>query len=504
MPSRIPDLQIRLVEASTEGFVVADETGAVKYTNPAAAELFGYTSEEMLTLRVEDLMPREHRMGHHALRESYHNKPEQKPMGTGRNLRALRNDGTSFYVEISLTPLPTENGNWVCALITDVDEKVKLHQENEALNRKLSDLLDARTLELSQTQQLYQAVARNYPNGMICVLDKDLKCVFAEGKSLSELRMSGKELAGTAYLDHLPDHVRTDVRNLLEATQQGGMHSTEVEHDGAWFQLDAVRLDGPNQGQLLVIEQDISTAVQALKKEKEVNEWMSRFVSMASHEFRTPLSAIGLSADLSARHLNQGNLPRLKPHLAKIQGNIRHLTSILNDFLNLERLETGKLDHSETCFDVLELMEKIVAESQLTATGDQLIHLRVGDHVKAHRKVFSLEEALTGILSNLLSNAIKYSPEGTDVHVNLDRSDTEWKLEVSDEGVGISKADLPHVFQRFFRAESTQHIPGTGVGLDLVTRYTHSLGGRISCVSEQGVGSTFTVVWPVNHETPLP
>ena len=149
-------------------------------------------------------------------------------------------------------------------------------------------------------------------------------------------------------------------------------------------------------------------------------------------------------------------------------------------------------------------MEKIVAESQLTATGDQLIHLRVGDHVKAHRKVFSLEEALTGILSNLLSNAIKYSPEGTDVHVNLDRSDTEWKLEVSDEGVGISKADLPHVFQRFFRAESTQHIPGTGVGLDLVTRYTHSLGGRISCVSEQGVGSTFTVVWPVNHETPLP
>ena len=501
MPQRIENLQSILVDASTEGFVVADEHGVIQFCNPAACALFGYGEGEMSGMRVDDLVPREHR-GHHAeLRGSYHAAPAHKPMGKGRNLRALRKDGSSFYVEISLTPIATEEGTWVCALITDVDLRVKLHHENDALNTRLKDLLEARTLELSQTQKLYQTVARNYPNGMICVLDENLVCLFAEGKYLDELRMSGNDLAGTPYLDHLPDALRDSIRQHLERAQRGGMQSTEIAHDGHWFQLDAVALDGPNEGQLMVIEQNISEAVAALKKEKEVNEWMSRFVSMASHEFRTPLSAISLSADLTHRHLKQGNVARTLPHLEKIQGNVRHLTSILNDFLNLERLESGKLDKMDGSFDLVDLLERLVHDGTLTATAAHRIHLDVDAPAMAKRTVVGNEEAMTGIASNLLSNAIKYSPDGGEIAVRLSRTPHEWRLAVEDQGMGIAAKDLPHIFQRFYRAEATQHIPGTGVGLDLVVRYAHALGGTVNCHSESGKGTRMTVVWPHPLET---
>lgn len=165
MPHRIQNLQSILADASTEGFVVADKHGVIEFCNPAACALFGYGEGEMAGMRVDDLVPREHR-GHHAeLRGSYHAAPAHKPMGKGRNLRALRKDGSSFYVEISLTPIATAEGTWVCALITDVDLRVKLHHENDALNTRLKDLLEARTLELSQTQKLYQTVARTTPTG---------------------------------------------------------------------------------------------------------------------------------------------------------------------------------------------------------------------------------------------------------------------------------------------------------------------------------------------------
>jgi len=101
----------------------------------------------------------------------------------------------------------------------------------------------------------------------------------------------------------------------------------------------------------------------------------------------------------------------------------------------------------------------------------------------------------------LLSNAIKYSPEGGEIAVRLSRTPHEWRLAVEDQGMGIAAKDLPHIFQRFYRAEATQHIPGTGVGLDLVVRYAHALGGTVKCQSERGKGTRMTVVWPHPLET---
>lgn len=497
MDTPVPGLQIRLIEASTEAFVVADESGQIQFVNPAACALFGYTAAEMRSLRVENLMPRSKRDGHHQHRASYHARPERKPMGMGRNLKALRKDGSQMYVEISLNPVETDSGSWVCAMITDVDEKVRLHQENERLNQRLASLLEDKTRELDKTQQLYQAVARNYPNGMICVLDRDFKCVFAEGKSLSELRMSSKALEGTDYLAHVPESVREEIQSMLMATLETGASSHEVEHEGASFQLDAVRLDGPNAGQILIIEQDISKAVQALKKEKEVNEWTSRFVSMASHEFRTPLSAISLSADLSLRHLDQGNTDRLEPHLGKIQNNVKQLIGILNDYLNLERLENSNLEDALTRFDLVALLEKCMAEAQVSAGQNQRVHFEWDDALDAHRHIIASQEAVAGVVSNLLSNALKYSADDLDVCVRLSQQGGMWNVEVEDRGVGISQNDLPHVFQRFFRAQNVQHIPGTGVGLDLVSRYARALNGSIHCTSTEGKGSTFTLIWPI-------
>ena len=496
MPHRQSQLQSLLVDASTEGFVVADEQGRIRYTNPAACQIFGYSNVELLGLSVEDLMPREHRDMHQGLRQGYNRKPIGKPMGKGRNLRALRKDGSSFYVEISLTPLAVEGGKWVFALITDVDVRVKLHLENEVLNQKLKDLLEARTLELSQTQQLYQVVARNYPNGMICVLDDRFNCLFAEGQSLVDLRMTGKEMAGTPYLDHVPDALQSSMRTHLKEALNSGNDSIEVEHDGHWFQVDSVALDGPNAGQLLVIEQNISTAVEALKKEKEVNEWMSRFVSMASHEFRTPLSTISLSADLSARHLEQGKTERVAPHLEKIQGSIRHMTHMLNDYLNLEKLGSGEFKGAEQNLDLASVLRDLVAEAEVAATEAHTFVLDLSHDALQQSRMFCSLEVVVGMVSNLLSNAVKYSPKGGQTTVRLSSEDGQWVLSFQDEGLGISRQDLPLIFKRFYRAESTHHIPGTGVGLDLVMQYVQTLGGSLNCESTLGQGSCFTLKWP--------
>jgi len=234
----------------------------------------------------------------------------------------------------------------------------------------------------------------------------------------------------------------------------------------------------------------------SLEKEKELSQLKSRFVSMASHEFRTPLSTIQLSAVLIEKYSAQPGNPNVAKHIAKIKAAVSNLTSILNDFLSLEKLEAGKVEPVYTDFDIVKFAEEITEEMQLVAKQNQLI---VYQHTGAGSGVRLDSALLKNCILNLIGNAIKYSGENTFIEFNTEISKKQLIINIKDNGIGIPESDQKHLFEAFFRAHNTGNIPGTGLGLNIVTRYTNLMNGKISFKSEVNQGTSFTLSFPNHH-----
>ncbi|WP_158827987.1 sensor histidine kinase [Mucilaginibacter lacusdianchii] len=233
---------------------------------------------------------------------------------------------------------------------------------------------------------------------------------------------------------------------------------------------------------------------QSLEKEKELNQLKSRFVSMASHEFRTPLSSIQLSAVLIEKYAQQFNNPNIAKHIGKIKNSVGNLTAILNDFLSLERLEAGKVEPVYTRFDIVKFAEEITEEMQLVAKQNQHI---IYQHTGTVSMVSLDQSLLKNCIINLVSNAIKYSGENTFIEFNTEITESHLIVAVKDNGIGIPDSDQKHLFEAFFRAHNTGNIPGTGLGLNIVTRYAGLMNGQIEFESKVNQGTSFTISFPI-------
>ncbi|MBE9583982.1 PAS domain-containing sensor histidine kinase [Mucilaginibacter sp. JRF] len=242
---------------------------------------------------------------------------------------------------------------------------------------------------------------------------------------------------------------------------------------------------------LQIAKEEVS---QSLEKEKELGQLKSRFVSMASHEFRTPLSAIQLSAVLIEKYASQLENPNITKHINKIKGSIGNLTSILNDFLSLERLEAGKVEPVFTPFDVVKFAEEITEEMQMIAKEAQNI---VYQHTGTTSLVSLDQGLLRNCIINLISNAIKYSGEHTFIEFNTELTGDQLIIIIKDNGIGIPESDQKHLFEAFFRAHNTGNIPGTGLGLNIVARYAALMNGQIAFESKINQGTSFTLAFPV-------
>ena len=234
----------------------------------------------------------------------------------------------------------------------------------------------------------------------------------------------------------------------------------------------------------------------SLTKEKELNELKSRFVSMASHEFRTPLSTILSSIELVEAYENDEQIPKRERHILRIKKSVNTLTEILKDFLSLSRLEEGKIEANPLEFDFFVFCEETLEEIRaLLKNGQQIQH----QHEGAEKMVYLDPKMLKNILINLLSNAIKYSGENTTIACHTSFDGQQLKMVITDQGKGIPIEDQPHLFDRFFRARNVENIQGTGLGLNIVKRYLDLMKGNIQFDSELGKGTTFVVTIPQNH-----
>ncbi|THD67553.1 PAS domain-containing sensor histidine kinase [Robertkochia marina] len=234
---------------------------------------------------------------------------------------------------------------------------------------------------------------------------------------------------------------------------------------------------------------------EALRREKELNAIKTSFMQMVSHEFKTPLSGILTSAMLIEKYKETDQQERRIKHLESIKRKVQHLDALLNDFLAVERLGSGRENYRYSEFWLSELLQEVTEESKHLLKAGQHLEVNLPDE-KVH--MFQDKVVLNLILSNVLNNAIKYSNSKGDILLNVERLNDQGllKIQVADKGVGIPQEEQQYIFSRYFRASNVQNLKGTGIGLNMARKHLHNLGGHIFFNSREGEGTVFTIMIP--------
>lgn len=228
----------------------------------------------------------------------------------------------------------------------------------------------------------------------------------------------------------------------------------------------------------------------ALKKEKDLNELKTKFLSLVSHEFKTPLSGIQSSAILLGKYHSPKHQAKREKHIRTIINEVQFLNNILEDFLSIEKLETGKVKYTYNSFPLSKVLNEAIYESNMI--------LKEGQRIKYPENIegitlFYDEKILKLSLSNIIVNAIKYSPENSNIEIEIQHNEEHTTICIRDYGIGIPEEEKHNIFSRYFRASNATLIQGTGIGLNIAKGHIENLGGTISFESEENIGSKFTI-----------
>ncbi|WP_109299415.1 PAS domain-containing sensor histidine kinase [Aquimarina sp. AU474] len=235
---------------------------------------------------------------------------------------------------------------------------------------------------------------------------------------------------------------------------------------------------------------------ESLKKEQDLNELKTKFLSLVSHEFKTPLSGILTSTTLIGKYTKTEQQEKRDKHLSTIKNKVKFLDNILNDFLSVERLESGKVKYKFTKFPLSKVVNEVVYDANMLLKDGQRIKYPkdIDDHI-----IDFDEKILELILTNLIRNAVKYSGENTTIDLQAIFENDLLTFHIVDQGIGIPKKEQIYIFKRYFRAENALLDQGTGIGLNIVKSHVENLGGTVTFKSKENYGSTFTVQIPITN-----
>jgi signal transduction histidine kinase len=278
---------------------------------------------------------------------------------------------------------------------------------------------------------------------------------------------------------------------------------TNADGETRWFQtikVPIVSADGKSK-YVLGVSTDITERrksearlQEAFQKEKELGELKSRFVSMASHEFRTPLATILAVTETLSAYRKKMEDAQIDQRLSKIQDQVGHLKDVIDDVLQLAQIQAQKVVFNPVLVDLDAMCRSVLDEFQ---SRPNIKHELVYTCDAKLREAYLDKRLMRQIINNLMSNAVKYSPEGKTIRINLEEQDNNLIFKIQDQGIGIPEADLKHLFQPFHRADNVGTISGTGLGLVITKESVELHGGIIAVESTVGVGTTFTVTIPL-------
>ncbi len=517
------------------GILVVDVTGSIISANPFLLNMFGYKETGILGKTIETLIPSRFHHGHVKHRDKFIKKPNNRPMGIGMDLFGIKKDGTEFPVEVSLGHYTIDEEKFVVAFVSDITIREKNKAEIKQLYDELEITVENRTKELTRTLQVLEHLNEKLEftlGNQKAILDNARIMLFAMNKNgliqffnPEACRLTGyaeSEVVNhfTPVMFHQPEEIehckqelkrdfnvttKNDFEVIKEKSLRNQINEMECVYrkkTGEMFPVLLTITPIRNKKQQVTgfmgVAIDISerkkaesNLLEALKKEQKLGELKSRFVSMASHEFRTPLSTILSSAYLVEKYKDCEDQPKREKHLGRIISAVNNLTNILNEFLSVGKIEEGKINLHLSPFNIKKTTEQLIQDMLPSVKGQQFI-----DYVHQGEETTTLDLSLyKNIILNLLSNAIKFSKENSGIYVNTYVDETQLQLTVKDSGIGISKEDQEHLMERFFRGSNATNIQGTGLGLHIVSKYVERLKGTLSFSSELEVGTTFTITF---------
>ncbi|MGW9685743.1 ATP-binding protein [Flagellimonas sp. 2504JD1-5] len=367
----------------------------------------------------------------------------------------------------------------------------------------------AAELRAETNEAILMAIIKEFPKGAILLVDAQMHIHFMEGAELKDIQQQVKGVRRIKIdkLKGFSDQRKKLFVQYVQRTLKGEHLSFETEYRRVPFVINTTPLSTENGNithALFVLlniterKQNERKMLQNLEKEKELSDLKSRFISTASHEFRTPLSVILSSATLIEKQNEQGMEDRRLKHLNRIKSNVQHLVTVLNDFLSLSKLEEGKTVAKPEWFNLIDFSKSMVDQMQLNRRAGQRIFF---EYDNSKIPVYLDGKLMRHVFLNLLGNAIKYSGENQKISLKITVDDKKISILVKDEGMGIPLNEQQYLFQRFFRAKNSLNIAGTGLGLHIVKQYVELMTGTLSFESTENVGSTFTVEFPkINQE----
>jgi PAS domain S-box-containing protein len=541
-----------LLESAPDGIVIADDQGVIKLVNKQTELLFGYTRDDLIGRRVEMLLPERLHQQHRQHRGMYHADPRTRPMGVGLDLAGRRRDGTEFPAEISLSPLTTDEGILVTAVIRDVSERKRAEAERLQLAREQTARLEAeRTADrasfLAEAGGLL-ASALDYEKTLthltrlvvprladICAVD------ITDGTVTRRLAVSHVDPTKESIVRELrtrygfnpdapsgvPSVLRTGrsafVRQVRDADLVTAAQSPEqlamLRDLGmkSWIivplaargrVLGAITLVMADSGRSydnadLALAEDLARRAavaidnaQLYEEAQTANRSKDEFLATLSHELRTPLNAVyGWARMLRAGEVADEARGRA---LEAIERNSRAQVQLIEDLLDIARIASGKMRLDVRPVDLSAVIAGAVDAVRPAVEAKQIrLHTLVDPKAGP---VTGDPDRLQQVVWNLMSNAAKFTPKGGRIQVQLQRINSHVEILVSDTGAGIEPDDLPHIFERFRQGESgtTRSHGGLGIGLALVRHLVELHGGSVHATSPgRGGGATFVVKLPL-------
>lgn len=490
-----------LSEGISEGIIVVNTEQVIVATNSSAMEMFGYEKDELIGKPLDILIPKRYHHNHDTHVEHFIAKSGKRQMGQGRDLFGICKDGNEFPVEAGLNPFELDGVTYVMALIINITERKQ------------------KEIELSHWARIF-----NESLSEIYVFDAiTFKFINVNKEAQRNLGYTMEELVKMTPVNIKPELSQPKFRELIQPLLKGEMEKLKFEtvhgrKNGSSYPVEVhLQLSAIGDNKVFVamilditerknyteklektVDERTKQLTEALAVEKELNELKTRFLSLVSHEFKTPLSSILTSITLLGKYTQTEQQEKRDKHVNTIKKKVKYLDTILNDFLSVERLDSGKVNYKIETFALSKIVNEVIYDANmLLKAGQKIQYPENFDDIIIQFDEKTLELAL----SNLVHNAIKYSPEDSVIDVQVAIEENKLFLKIIDKGIGIPEEEQKHIFNRYFRAENALLTQGTGIGLNIAKQHLENLGGGLEFSSELNKGSIFTVSIPLEHKT---